>query len=409
MFHGYNKTKRDYVQHYISLLKEEAVLRRLSLIQLISYFGAWFSNVAIYTLLVQLNVSAFYIALVAAFHFLPGVLQAPFSGVLIDKIHPKRLMLSLILLEIFSTALLLLITSVQWIWLLLILIFIRMGASSFYFTIEMSLLPKLLEGKSLQYANEIHSIIWSLSYTLGMAISGLLVYQLGIKMAFILDALLFVLAFFMLMGIKVDIDLEAPKEGFLQTFKEGIAYLKDNRKILHLMLIHAAVGLTVFDALVALMAKEFYISILAVPLALGIIHSIRAVALVLGPIVLGKWINSRRLVYVFLIQGLGMMVWALVLEDFILSILGSFMAGFAATTLWSFTYTLIQKHTEKKYYGRVVAYNDMIFLSVGALSSLMVGILIEAQWSISGVLYLLAAGFILAACYYSWVRKVYDV
>lgn len=397
------------MQHYIKLLKDETILRRLSLIQLISYFGAWFSNVAIYTLLVQLDVSAFLIALVAAFHFLPGVLQAPFSGVLIDKIQPKKLMLILIVLEIFSTLGLLLITSVEWVWLLLVLIFIRMGASSFYFTIEMSLLPKLLEGKSLQYANEIHSIIWSLSYTLGMAISGFLVYQLGITMAFIIDALLFVLAFFMLLGLKIDIEKEVHTQNFIQTFKEGLVYLKENPKIIHLILIHATVGFTVFDALVALMAKEYYASILAVPLALGIVHSIRAVGLVIGPILLGKWINSKRLIYIFLIQGLAMMFWASVVQNFYLSLVGSFMAGFAITTLWSFTYTLIQKHTDKKYYGRVVAYNDMMFLSVGALSSLVVGILIELQWGISEVLYLLASCFFLAAGYYKWITRAYDV
>ncbi len=407
--HGYNTIKRYDVQHYIELLKNETILRRLSLIQLISYFGAWFSNVAIYTLLVHLDVSAFLIALVAAFHFLPGVLQAPFSGVLIDKIHPKKLMLILIVLEIFSTLGLLLITSVEWVWLLLVLVFIRMGASSFYFTLEMSLLPKLLEGKSLQYANEIHSIIWSLSYTLGMAISGLLVYQLGITMAFIIDALLFVLAFFMLLGLKVDVEREIHAQSFIETFKEGLVYLKQNPKIIHLIVIHATVGFTVFDALVALMAKEYYASILAVPLALGIVHSIRAVGLVIGPILLGKWINSERLIYIFLIQGLAMMFWASVIENFYLSLVGSFLAGFAITTLWSFTYTLIQKHTDKKYYGRVVAYNDMMFLSVSALSSLVVGILIELQWGISEVLYLLASGFFLAAGYYKWIRKVYDV
>jgi len=409
MFHGYNMAKRGLVRHYISLLRTETILRRLSLIQLISYFGAWFSNVAIYTLLVQLDVSALVIAMVAAFHFLPGVIQAPLSGVLIDKISPKALMLFLILLEIFSTLSLLLITSAEWIWLLLVLIFIRMGASSFYFTIEMSLLPKLLAGKSLQYANEIHSIIWSLSYTLGMAVSGLLVYQLGVATAFIIDALLFVIAFFMLVRTKIDVHIESTEDSFIDTFKEGLCYLKANKKIIHLMFIHAAVGLTVFDALVTLMAKEYYRSIIAVPLALGIIHAIRATALVLGPIVLGKWVNSRRLAYVFLMQAAGMMVWAFVLENFYLSILGSFMAGFAATTLWSFTYTLIQKHTEKKFYGRVVAYNDMIFLSIGALSSLMVGLLIESQWSISIVLSVLAGGFVLAAAYYYWIRKVYDV
>ena len=114
--------KRVVVQHYINLLRDETVVRRLSIIQLISYFGAWFSNVAIYTLLVQLDVSAFLIALVAAFHFLPGVLQAPISGVMIDKTRPKQLMLFLIILEIISTLSLLMITSAQWIWLLLILV-----------------------------------------------------------------------------------------------------------------------------------------------------------------------------------------------------------------------------------------------------------------------------------------------
>ena len=394
---------------YIKLLKSEGVLRRLSLIQLISYFGAWFSNVAIYTLLVQLDVSAFMIAMVASFHFLPGVLQAPVSGVLIDKFPPKKLMLFLIVVEIVSTFSLLLITSSSWIWLLFVLVFIRMGAASFYFTIEMSLLPKILEGKALQYANEIHSIIWSLSYTLGMAISGFLVYKLGVRVAFIIDGVLFLIAFWLLFNLKINIVLEKTKENFYQVFKEGLTYLKQNKKIIHLIIIHASVGFTVFDALVTLMAKQYYISFLAIPLAIGLMHAVRAFALVLGPILLGKWINSSRLVYLFLIQGLGIMIWAGVVENIYLSLFGSFVAGFATTTLWSYTYTLIQKHTDKKYYGRVVAYNDMLFLFTGAMSSMIVGILIESSWSIGSVLYLLGGCFIVVAVYYMFVKKVYDV
>lgn len=393
--------------HYIHLLKDESVLRRLSLIQMISYFGAWFSNVAIYTLLVQLDVSAFIIAMTASFHFLPGVLQAPVSGVLIDKIAPKKLMLVLVFIEIISTFSLLFITSVEWVWLLFLLIFIRMGASSFYFTIEMALLPKILEGKSLQYANEIHSIIWSLSYTLGMAISGFLVYKLGVKIAFIIDGFLFIIAFFMLLGLRLDVSFEKAKESFFSTFTDGLRYLKRNQKILHLILIHATVGFTVFDALVTLMAKEYYADILAVPLALGLIHAIRATALVFGPMVLGKWINSSRIIYLFLFQGVAMIFWAYVVEDFFLSLIGSFMAGVASTTLWSFTYTLIQKHTAKEYYGRVIAYNDMIFLSTGAFSSFLVGALIESGWSITAVLSTLGGAFIVAMVYIVWVRSVY--
>ena len=397
------------MQHYIKLLRNETILRRLSLIQLISYFGAWFSNIAIYTLLVQLDVSAFIIALVASFHFLPGVLQAPISGVFIDKFSPKKLMLFLIIIEIVSTFSLLLVTSNALIWLLFVLVFIRMGAASFYFTLEMSLLPKILSGKSLQYANEIHSIIWSLSYTLGMALSGLLVYKLGVKIAFIVDGFLFVIAFVLLFKLQMKIEFEKAKESFFTTFKEGLVYLQKNRKIMHLILIHAAVGFTVFDALVTLMAKEYYASFLAIPLALGIIHAIRALALVLGPILLGKWITSERLVYLFLFQGLAVVLWANFVESFYLSLLGSFLAGLATTTLWSYTYTLLQTHTDKEYYGRVVAYNDMIFLLTAAVSSFMVGVLIELSWSISEVLMSLGFAFFIAMFYYMYIRRNYDV
>lgn len=412
MFHGTLTQKKIFgrsMQQYINILKNETILRGLSLIQLISYFGAWFSNIAIYTLLVQLDASAFIIALVASLHFLPGVLQAPISGVIIDKFSPKKIMLFLLAFEIITTFSFLFVTSSDLIWLLFVLIFIRMGASSFYFTIEMSLLPKILKGKSLQYANEIHSIVWSLSYTLGMAVSGFLVYKFGVKMAFIMDGVLFVIAFIMLLNLDMNITFEKAKEGFFETFKDGLLYLKQNKKILHLMLIHATIGFTVYDALVALMAKQYYSSLLAIPLALGLIHAVRAFALVIGPIILGKWINSSRLMYIFLFQGLAIIFWSVVLENFYLSLIGSFVSGFATTTLWSFTYTLLQKHTDKEYYGRVVAYNDMIFLLSAAASSFMVGVLIELSWSISDVMMSLGIVFLLALFYYAKIRRNYDV
>ncbi len=400
---------RLMMQHYIDLLRQESVLRRLSLIQLISYFGTWFSNVAIYTLLIQLESSAFVIALVASMHFLPGVLIAPVSGVLIDKLRPKNLMLSLLLIEIVSTFLLLLVTSSDWIWLLFVLIFVRMGAASFYFTVEMSLLPKIVEGKALQYANEIHSIIWSFSYTLGMALSGLLVYKVGVQTAFVIDAFLFILASFMLMGLQLEISFEKEKESFWSSFSEGLDYIRKNKKIIHLIFMHASVGFTVFDALVALMAKHYYSSLFAIPLAIGIMHATRASALVVGPMLLGKWIQSSRVHYLFLIQGLCIILWAAMIENFYLSLLGSFLAGFATTTLWSYTYTLIQKHTDKNYYGRVVAYNDMVFLLTGASASFMIGVFIEWGWSLSAVLSMLGLVFLITAVYFMWIRKEYDV
>ena len=397
------------MNRYISLLREETLLRRLSLIQLIAYFGAWFSNVAIYTLLIELNVSAGIIAMTAALHFLPGVLQAPFSGVLIDKIAPKRLMALLMSIEIVATLPLMLVDNVSLLWLLFVLVFIRMGASSFYFTLEMSLLPRILDKAKLKLANEIHSVIWSFSYTFGMAVSGFVVYLVGVKTAFFLDAVLFMAALFLLTSVLFPETRPEESEGFFRMFKDSFSYLRNEPHIKHLIFLHAFVGFTAFDALVALMVERYYAQAVAVALGIGLLHSLRAVGLVFGPIVIGRWITHRTLVYLLLYQAVTIIIWALVIENFYLSLLASVFVGFATTTLWSYTYTLLQHHTNKEYYGRIVAYNDMVFLLTVAVVSLGIGYMVESGIQLATITMLLGSSFAVAALYFIWIKKNYNI
>lgn len=391
------------MEHYKILLQNHPIVRRLTFIQLLSYFGAWFSNVAIYALLIQLNVSATLIAVIAALHFLPGALMAPFSGALIDSLKPKKLMLTLLAVEIFSTLLLLTIQSAEDIYSLYLLIILRMGAASVYFTAEMSLLPKLLNGSDLKTANELHAMIWSFCYTVGMAVSGLFVYGFGVAAAFILDALLFAISFMLLFTLKIDIETTLkPLKQILGSMKEGVVYIRTHPNLIYLLFLHAAVGFTAFDALVALMAKTVYPEISAA-LAIGFIHAVRALALVIGPMLLAGWINDKRLLYIFFLQGIAVMLWGLLYENYSLGLAGAFVTGFFTTTLWSYTYTMIQNNTDPNYYGRVLAYNDMIFLTVSAVTSYMIGVLFD-DWGISigGILALMGLLFILTAFFYRW-------
>ncbi len=397
------------MNRYWHLLHDQPVLRRLTLIQLLSYFGAWFTNVAIYTLLLKLDVSPTVIALTAVMHFLPGVIQAPFTGVLIDRFSPKKVMMLLLLVEIITTFMLLLVSTASDVILLFVLIFIRMGASSFYFTMEMALLPRILEVKQLQLANEIHSIIWSISYTVGMAISGFVVYQVGIQVAFIIDGSLFTLALWLLWGLALHVKTETLRQSMLVMFGESWAYIRNNPLVAVLLMLHAFVGLTAFDALVALMVEQYYASIIATALALGLMHAARALGLVFGPIMLGKRMNNQRLFFVFLMQAGAIALWALVLEHFMLSLLVSIFVGLGTTTLWSYTYTLLQHHTDPRFYGRVVAYNDMLFLLSASLTSLFIGLLAEQGVALSVITLSLSAGFGFAALYYGWILKHYTL
>ena len=393
------------MNHYITLLQSEPILKRLSFVQLISYFGAWFSNVAIYTLLLKMEVSPSVVAFVAMLHFLAGIIQAPFSGVVIDSIKPKKLMLSLLVVEIIATLALVSIENINDLHFLYLLIFMKMAAASFYFTTEMSLLPKILEGKKLQLANELHSIIWSLSYTTGMAISGFVVYMLGVKVAFILDGSMFIIAFFLLFNLEIEVHMKAKREHLLVMMKDTFKYLKKSSLAIHLMIVHAFVGLTAFDALVALMVEKYYASVIATSLALGLLHSSRAIGLVVGPVIIGKFMKNKFLVYIFFAQALSLLLWAYMMHNFYLSLGASVVVGFFTTTLWSYTYTLLQKNIDEKYYGRIVAYNDMLFLSTAAFTSYMIGFLATNDFTLESIAIFIGIGFGVGGLYFMWILK----
>lgn len=393
---------------YRELFRTYPLIRQLSIIQFVVYFGAWFSNVAIYSMLVEFGASAFIISIVAAAHLLPAILQAPISGTIIDKVKIKPLMTTLILVEMIMTAALFLINSINDVWLLVGIIFIRMSASSFFFTIEMSLFPKILSGVALQKTNEIHSIIWSFTYAFGMAVSGFIVDWYGVKTAFAMDFAFFVFAFIYFVNLKLNIQFEKSNEKFIQMIKDGLGYIKSNKQIMHLIVLHCSVGLTAFDALVTLLADYNYKYIIAVPLAIGLTNAIRAFALMIGPFFISNRVNEKSLFWILLAQGLAIIFWAIVQFDFYIGLVAMFFVGLMTTTIWSFTYALLQERTEKKYLGRVIAYNDMIFMVSNILTTTFIGVMASFGAPLWVITLCLGAMFIVVAFYSKFVMRGVD-
>jgi len=392
------------MSRYIRTL-QHPVIARLSLIQLISYFGTWFSQVAIFSMLVEFKADAVLIAITAATAMLPAVVLAPIIGIVIDRIPFKRLMTTLLIIEIVMTASFTLINSISLIWILLLLIFIRSAASSMLFSAEMSLFPKIIEGDMLKNTNEIHSIIWSFTYAAGMAAGGVVTYYLGYDTAFLIDAFLYTIALFILLGLKLDLEIHEPKQTHIQMLKSGFAYLKGNQKILHLIFLHASLGLTSFDALVTLLADFQYKELIAVPLAIGWINAIRATALMIGPFFIGRWINTQNLHYFFILEGAAIIVWSQVQFNFYWALVALFGVGFFTSTLWSQTYLMLQEETEKDFMGRVISYNDMFFMLSNIITALFIGYTSKWGLTLEEITFLLGIGFIAATIYYLWFRK----
>jgi MFS transporter, DHA3 family, macrolide efflux protein len=391
---------------YIETLKHPTI-RRLSLIQLISYFGTWFSQVAIFSMIVSYGADEITIALTATMAMLPAVVLAPLIGIIIDRIPFKKLMLILLLIEIFMTLGFIFINSLEYVWVLMILIFLRSSAASMLFSAEMALFPKLVSGDMLKNTNEIHSIIWSLCYASGMAVGGIATHYMGFDTAFIIDAILYSSAVLLLLGLQLSLEKVTHTDSNWEMFKAGFNYLVANKKILHLILLHAAIGLTSFDALVTLLADFQYKEFIAVPLAIGWMNATRALGLMIGPFFISKIISKDNLHYFFILQGLSIILWSQMEFNFYYSILALFITGFFITTLWSYTYLLIQEETDAKYMGRVISYNDMFFMLSNVFTALFIGYASKWGMSLTNITLTLGLGFFVVAGYYVWFKKSY--
>ncbi len=387
---------------YRELFRTHKVVRQLSSVQFIAYFGAWFSNVAIYSMLIDFGASAFLIASAVAMHLIPGIILSPFSGSIVDRIEVKKLMAILLSVELVMTLGFMFINSIDDVYLLLILLFIRMGSASIFFTTEMTLLPKILSGEALVKANEIHSIIWSFTFTIGMAVGGIVVSIFGSKISFLIDSLFFVTALIILSKIHFHVEVEKIHKSIIHSIKDGVNYMKKNKHLFHYMILHASVGLTAFDTLVTLLADYEYKLVLAVPLAIGITNAIRALALMIGPLLISNWISKERMYYVFIAQGVSIIIWSFVQNNFYIGLVGMFLTGLTTTTIWSYTYAILQDEVEEQYLGRVLAYNEMVFMIGNVMTTFFIGIM-ASFISLSLISMILGLMFLIVAYYYKKV------
>ncbi|CUU75329.1 putative integral membrane protein [Campylobacter hyointestinalis subsp. hyointestinalis] len=394
---------------YLALLRYNRNLRILISIQMICYFGMWFSHTGIFTLLIDLKAPVWALTLAAAMAFIPNVFLAPINGIIIDKFNPKPMMIFLMFIETVSVLMLVFIDDLSLLWLLFVLIFVRMGVGVTYFQTEMSLLPNLLSKKNLKLANEIHSIIWAASYTAGMGIAGVFIHYFGVKEAFLFDFALYIFGMFLLTKLNIPNIVKTKTQKAFLMMKEGLKYIKNNPLIVHLILLHSFVGITAYDNLIALMASYQYKEILSASLIIGFMNMTRALSLVVGPIMLSKFINTKTLFWLFIGEFLGIGLWAILQFNYYLGLIGLIAAGFCTSSLWSFTFTMLQNSCDKKFYGRVIAYKDMVYFIISAFVSLAIGAAYELGISLMAITFSMGSAFLIGAFYYKFVYEKYKL
>ena len=76
-----------------------------------------------------------------------------------------------------------------------------------------------------------------------------------------------------------------------------------------------------------------------------------------------------------------------------------FFVGLFTTSIWSFTYFMLQQNTNEEFLGRVISYNDMIFMFVSVGMTYMIGKMANAGVELSLISIMIGSLFFLASLY----------
>jgi energy-coupling factor transporter transmembrane protein EcfT len=68
---------------------------------------------------------------------------------------------------------------------------------------------------------------------------------------------------------------------------------------------------------------------------------------------------------------------------------------------------MIQQEIEVEFLGRVIAYNDMVFMIFNIVVTLFVGYAAKMGMELKYITIIMGCGFITTAFYYAWFKKNY--
>jgi len=365
--------------------------------------------------LFEITSSTVAISMLWIVYAIPLILLGPFSGSLIDCLSKKRVLITTNLLQ----ALIIASYSLTFFWqknyLVYSLLFIYSLINQFNNPAELAAIPNLVKKKNLSMANNILLFTNQASFTLGAALSGLLV-KLFSPVAVILTAATATL----LSGLnatflpfdrpiaKINNWNLAMEEIFLK-IKQGYQFIAREKLILY------SFGLIVFFQIIiavsALILPAFSSEILhltaydagylvAFPVACGLIGGTLILAHHQDKIRKKEWIGSG-----LSLMGIIIIIFAVIIAKMnggqeILAPFLSFIAGLAAAITYAPCRTFVQEATPKQIRGRVFGTLSFIVTIATIPPSILMAMiteLISIRWllTLSGLIIFLLGVFIL--------------
>jgi len=407
---------------YVELLRGNRSFRQVWLGQVVSQMGDWFDTIALYTIIWRLTGSGRAVGLLLVARFVPSFLVGSLSGVVADRFSRRSIMIVSDLLRAVVVLGFLFVRRADQLWIIYFLTVLQLSLSTFFEPAKTAIIPAIVSDRELVAANAISSVTWSAMLTLGAAIGGVVTGWFGTDVAFILDALTYLLSAALIASVRVP--KRPPREktkltigralGVTQTI-EGARYVKRRPRVLALLLVKPAWGLGggILTLLAVFGAKIFPVGKDAAT-GIGVLYAARGIGTAVGPLVArrlsgeGKKRMQVSIGIAFLIGGAFYMAfgWA---TSFVVALIVLGLAHTGGSILWVFSTVLLQRTVADNFRGRVFAAELALLTLTMAISNYVTGELLDRfGWSARNVAIAIGALFVIPGAAWFATQRWWD-
>ncbi len=344
--------------------------RRLYLARNASLLGDWFNLLAVLALLRELGAaSASAIGTLIILKLLPVTLAGPAAGVIADRFSRKAIML---LADGARLLLVLGMFTAPWfgpagVWLLYALTFLQITAQAFSEPARMASVPNLVPEHELGAANALGALTWSLMYTLGAAVGGVVTSLLGWRVALGVDAASYLVSLMILARARIPSPVAVSGPGGLVTwlglrdFAAVGRYLFDHPKVAALMTAKTGWGAAgAISMMLALYGERVYPIAGSPDMGIALLYVARGLGTALGPLISRRLTREREgpikwaIGLSFVLAGICYVVFAG--TSYLPLALGlAVIAHIGGSTVWVFSTLLLQREVPDRFRGRVFA------------------------------------------------------
>ncbi|KPU27606.1 hypothetical protein TR13x_03485 [Caloranaerobacter sp. TR13] len=280
--------------------------------------------------------AGFFMGIFGMCSLIPFIIFGPISGVFVDKVDRKKIIVGT---DFIRGGLILLLALLSYfnvlnIWILFGITAISAFFATFFNPAVSATIPNIVEEKDLHKANSLDGMSLQLSWIVGVAISGFLYYWIGIFGIFIVNGISFIISgisetFINIPPIKRDMNnINKNEWSFWKDFKEGIVFLKGQKAIVVLLGFALIINFLFNPIFQIVFPKTIKFTLNLTAKENGILSSAFPIGAIIGMFILSI-LPSREKYYMFMINGiiadgLIMMLFGIPLIFFKFSFISSF-------------------------------------------------------------------------------------